>query len=194
MVGNSIKFGKLKTIKSIEKKKGMCYYYLKSAGSKIKNRVAIGRALLWRTITVGFMLSKGLIKQNKTLKEFLQKQGVILAYLFGSMARGDAHKESDVDIAVLLDKKVKSQEYLKREGELISFFTSFFPKKEINIVNLNISSSLLKQAVILEGKLFYAKNELSRILFEIQTLKEYQDYLELTNIYDKMLEREVGAL
>lgn len=32
--------------------------------------------------------------------------GVVSAYLFGSMANGRAHRESDVDVGILLDRRV----------------------------------------------------------------------------------------
>ncbi|MFH1392458.1 MAG: nucleotidyltransferase domain-containing protein [bacterium] len=55
----------------------------------------------------------------KQLNKTLEKNQVKLAYLFGSQARGEAHKESDVDIAVLFDEKVNPESYLLREGRLI---------------------------------------------------------------------------
>jgi len=136
------------------------------------------------------MLEKYLQKLTQTFKE----NDVILAYLFGSEAKGTSHKESDVDIGVLFDKKAQSQDYLKKEGKLIEFFSEIFPKKEINIVNLNISSPLLKQVVILEGKLFYQRNDLDRILFQIQTLHEYEDYLYLSNFYYQFLKFKIKTL
>jgi len=63
---------------------------------------------------------------------------VVLAYLFGSEAKGLSHQESDIDIAVLFDKKADPKDYLRKEGALIGYFSEIFPKKEINIVNLNI--------------------------------------------------------
>ncbi|MBU4481088.1 nucleotidyltransferase domain-containing protein, partial [Patescibacteria group bacterium] len=112
-------------------------------------------------------------KENKVFRE----SQVVLACLFGSEARGASHKESDIDIGVLFDKKVGPEDYLKQEGKLIGFFSGIYPKKEINIVNLNIASPLLKQAAILEGKPLYIRSETDRILFQIKTLREYEDYL-----------------
>lgn len=129
-------------------------------------------------------------KLNKILKE----SNVVLTYLFGSEARDTSHKESDIDIGVLFDKKVNPKEYLEKEGKLIEFFSGIYLKKEINIVNLNIASPLLKQVVILEGKLLFAKNDLERILFQIQTLHEYEDYLHLSNIYNQFLDLKLKAL
>lgn len=131
---------------------------------------------------------------EKEIRKFLEQQEVVLVYLFGSFARSQSHKESDVDIAVLFDRKVKASQYLKKEGELISFFSSFFPKKEINIVNLNISSPLLRQTVILEGELIYIKDEITRILFQVGTLREYEEYLHLSNIYNEILKQKIGSL
>ncbi|MBU4299053.1 nucleotidyltransferase domain-containing protein [Patescibacteria group bacterium] len=129
-------------------------------------------------------------KENKVFRE----SQVVLACLFGSEARGASHKESDIDIGVLFDKKVGPEDYLKQEGKLIGFFSGIYPKKEINIVNLNIASPLLKQAAILEGKPLYIRSETDRILFQIKTLREYEDYLHLSNIYNQFLDLKLKAL
>ena len=128
------------------------------------------------------------------LSKILKENRVVLVYLFGSEARGASHKESDVDIGVLFAKKVNPEDYLKLEGKLISFFSEIYPKKEINIVNLNISSPLLKQVAILEGKILYQKSDLIRILFQIQTLHKYEDYLHLSNIYNQFLDLKLKTL
>lgn len=127
---------------------------------------------------------------NKILKE----NQVVLAYLFGSEAKGTSHEESDVDIGILFDKKMNQKDYLKKEGKLIEVFSEIFPKKEINVVNLNISSPLLKQVSILEGKLLYIRNEVDRIQFQIQTLREYEEYLHLSNIYNQFLDLKLKSL
>lgn len=135
-------------------------------------------------------LKEKLGRVNKIFKE----NDVVLAYLFGSEARKETHKESDVDIGVLFDKRVNAKEYLKREGKLISFFGEIYPKKEINIINLNIASPLLKQTVILEGILLYVRSEVERISFQIETLREYEEYLRLSDIYSQFLDLKLKSL
>lgn len=133
------------------------------------------------------------INQQK-LNKICQKNQIILVYLFGSMARGEAHQESDIDIGILFDKKVDKKDYLKIEGRMIDFFAEIYPKKEINMVNLNISSPLLKQNIILEGKLLYKRNNLDRIYFQINTLQEYDEYSHLNKIYNEVLSFKLKTL
>lgn len=128
------------------------------------------------------------------LSRFCKKNDIVLVFLFGSEAKGTSHNESGVDIAVLFTGSVKPKDYLKREGKLIERFCEIYPKKEINIVNLNIASPLLRQAVILEGRLLYARSEADRILFQVQTLQEYEDYLHLSNIYNRFLDLKLKTL
>ncbi|MFH0856648.1 MAG: nucleotidyltransferase domain-containing protein, partial [bacterium] len=46
-------------------------------------------------------------KIKKLNLERLCKNRVVLLYLFGSVARRASHKESDVDIAVLFNNKIR---------------------------------------------------------------------------------------
>jgi len=131
-----------------------------------------------------------LMRAKKALKE----KGVVLCYLFGSVARGEEHQESDVDIAVLFDKDIKKENFLQKEGELISLFSRIFPEREINLVNLAIASPLLCQNAIIEGKLIYAKDENERILFQIRTLHQYEEYSHLSDIYNLVLKEKIKAL
>ena len=128
------------------------------------------------------------------IKRALKNESVVLCYLFGSVARGEEHKESDVDIAILFDQAVKKEEYLQKEGKLISLFSRIYPEREINIVNMAISSPLLRQNAIIEGKLIYAKSEDERILFQINTLHQYEEYRHLSDIYNLVLREKIKAL
>lgn len=133
------------------------------------------------------------IKKYDSFKR-LGDNRIVLLYLFGSVARGTSHKESDIDIGVLFDNRTKENQYLQLEGKLIEFFSNLYSGKEINVVNFNIASPLLKQAAILEGKLLYKKSDEDRIFFEIHTLREYEEYSHLAKIYSKFLNVKVKTL
>ncbi len=139
-------------------------------------------------------MKSSLQKIKKLNLERLCKNRVVLLYLFGSVARGTSHKESDVDIAVLFNNKIRRNQYLQLESRLIEFFANFYSDKEINVVNLNISSPLLKQAAVLEGKLLYKRSDTDRIFFEINTLREYEEYAHLSKIYNKFLNQKLRKL
>ena len=95
--------------------------------------------------------------------------------------------ESDVDIAVLLDKKVKEEKYLDKTLKLSTLFGKLYPDKEIGILILNQTTPLLKQNVIVEGKELYTADQLQRIMFENRTLHEYEDTKKLRNIFNYFL-------
>lgn len=140
-----------------------------------------------------------MIKENKfnikpALKAKLKKEAVNLAYLYGSYARGDYHTESDVDIAVLLDSKIKESEYLKKVLKISVLFEDQYPNKEIGLVLLNQISPLLKQNIIVEGKELYCANQDERILFENRALHEYEDTRHLRKIYNEVLKERINKL
>jgi len=133
-------------------------------------------------------------KLPQQFKEKLKKQGVILAYLYGSYARGDQTSESDVDIAVLIDKRIKKEKYLEKTLKLSSLFNQLYPDNEIGILILNQAPPLLKHNVVIEGKEFYYQNQFTKILFENKTLHEYEDTKKLRNIYNYFLNLRIQNL
>lgn len=127
------------------------------------------------------------IKLNKSFKNKLKRHGVVLAYLYGSCARGDATAESDVDVAVLLDKRVKEEKYLNKTLKLSALFSNIYPDKEIGILILNQTTPLLKQNTIVEGKELYIADKFKKVMFENKALHEYEDTKKLRNIYNYFL-------
>lgn len=84
----------------------------------------------------------------------LGTRGLVAAYLFGSHARGSAHRDSDVDIAVILDYGVhptRAARFAERV-RLASGLIGALHVNAVDLVVLNDVPPLLARRVLLEGR------------------------------------------
>jgi len=93
-----------------------------------------------------------------SLREVLAKQpDVVGAWLYGSVARGDDKPESDVDIAVLLERGRQSEhvqdDFSALERQLnASFSIITLKRQELAKVDLSWWRSLVAEALVLKGR------------------------------------------
>ncbi len=73
---------------------------------------------------------------------FAGKSDVVAAYLFGSAARGQADRLSDVDIAVLLDARLGAEESVERQLCIMGDLEDY-ASREVQVVVLNRAAPLL---------------------------------------------------
>lgn len=128
------------------------------------------------------MIDQKLIRR---LKKALGKQPLKLAYLYGSAARGQEGKKSDLDIAVLLKPKTKKADY-QIASELQSALGPGTPEIDVREINLETEPVFLRN-VLKEGKSIYAKSEKERINFEVKAMKKFYDNAYLRNFMSKHL-------
>ena len=85
--------------------------------------------------------------------EDLRPAGLVAAYMFGSHARGRAHRESDLDVAVLLTHEVYRA--MSAPGEfrvrLISDLIAATHENSIDLVLMNQAPPPLNKAILDEG-------------------------------------------
>lgn len=100
----------------------------------------------------------------------LEQFDIKLIYIFGSYAKGTNNKNSDVDIAVLLDKYTPYDKI-----NLISELVGILNRSDIDVVILNDANPILKFQVIKYGKIIYMVSEYEKVIFESKTMDEYMD-------------------
>ncbi|MGA7617260.1 MAG: nucleotidyltransferase domain-containing protein [Thermoanaerobaculia bacterium] len=85
--------------------------------------------------------------------------GIISVYLFGSHARGEAHPESDVDLAVLLDRNVhpRSEDRFERRLRLVSLLSAA-GEAPVDLVILNDAPPSLGRAIAIGGELLFCSD------------------------------------
>ena len=117
-------------------------------------------------------------KTLSKIKKALKRQPIRLAYLYGSAARNQEHKNSDIDIAVVIEPKAKKG-FLQIGTEL----DRLIPGIEIDVRELKKDSSpVFAMNVINEAKPLLVKDEKQRINFEIDLMDRYYDSEKIRRI------------
>ena len=102
---------------------------------------------------------------------------LVAAYIFGSVARGTDHPQSDVDVGILLRTAPPGELDGLRfsiEGELERVLG-----RRCQIVVLNNAPPDLVHRVLRDGQLLVDRNPAVRIEFEVRARNEYFDLLPI---------------
>jgi len=120
---------------------------------------------------------------------FKGDERILVAYLFGSKARGLQTPESDTDVAVLLSEPPEDtlEYYLGLVDRLSSVMGS-----PVDLVFLNDAPLLLRHQVIKHGRVLFSRDEAARVEWETKTVKEYLDFRPRSDEYDEALLRELS--
>src|SRR5215831_12068573 len=103
------------------------------------------------------------------------KPEILAAYIFGSVARGRARANSDIDVAVLLDAKFMKQRPLTYRTDLIIEAGSALETFDVDVVVLNEAAPALAHSVITKGKLVFERSRSARVAFQVQNLNQFLD-------------------
>jgi len=114
---------------------------------------------------------------------------VVAAYVFGSVARGDARPASDVDVAVLLTGPVPGRlaglpYSLERRLELAL-------RRAVQVVVLNSAPPELVARVLRDGEILLERDRSQRIRFEVRARNLYFDLQPFLRRYRRLEGRAV---
>jgi predicted nucleotidyltransferase len=96
--------------------------------------------------------------------------GVLVAYLYGSHARGRAGPLSDVDVALLLDGDDE-----ERRLELTAAIAHAVAPARADVVVLNNAPSALSYRVLRDGTVLASRDERARVQHWVRTVDRYLD-------------------
>lgn len=124
-------------------------------------------------------------KANEMLIETIRRildpcNDVVAVYLFGSVAEGQAHAQSDIDIAVLYTPEPSRTRLFQLNLEIGSRLEDAL-RGPIDVVNLNNAPPLLAFQVLQTGQLILEHNRTQRCIFQMHAMNRYYDsrrYLE----------------
>ena len=111
-----------------------------------------------------------LMTLQKNLEEFsLQRENLLLVFLFGSIARGFGTDESDVDVAIMFERVPDFFGLNDLRDQL-----SRCAGREVDVLILNTASPIIKMQVLRYGVIIKKDNRAYSDFF-VTTVKEYHD-------------------
>jgi uncharacterized protein len=114
---------------------------------------------------------------------FRDKPGIAAVYLFGSVAKGTARADSDVDIGVLYERPppqtLQGQPFAE-EADLAEHFA-----RRVQIIVMNQAPADLVHRILRDGILVLEPDKSRRIAFEVQARNRYFDLLPMLREYRK---------
>jgi predicted nucleotidyltransferase len=105
----------------------------------------------------------------------------VAVYLFGSVARGEAREDSDVDVGVLFEKEPPST--LDAPQFAIEAELERRLGRVVQVVALNRASSDLVHRVLRDGQILLDRDRAARIRFEVKKRNEYFDMAPIRRRY-----------
>jgi len=89
-------------------------------------------------------------------------------YLFGSLAREDMHKNSDIDLAVLCDCSMSAIELWKLAQKL-----AIIAERDIDLLDLRKASTVMQMQVVSQGRRLWCQNFAACEQFEDFVFSDY---------------------
>ena len=117
-------------------------------------------------------------KLVRCLTRALEPRAEILdAYLFGSQARGNAHGQSDVDVAVFVDESLADEGRWGYRAELTTVLMAALGTNDVDVVVLNQAPPLLYHRVLRDGVLLVTRDLQATTTRAGYALSRYFDFL-----------------
>ena len=112
------------------------------------------------------------------LPAILAPYPVMVAYVYGSVAVGQVHPFSDIDIGLVLahDHELTPYQRMQMEIAIASEIETACGLAETDVRTLNAMPLRFQGKVLTQGKLVYSRDEDFRVNYEVYTRKMYFDF------------------
>lgn len=111
--------------------------------------------------------------------------GIVCVYLYGSVARGESRRDSDIDIAVLYVEEPPPT--LDGLGLDLGSALEQYMGQPVDVVVLNRAPVDLIHRVFRDGRLICDRDPSARIRFEVQARNAYFDLLPYLREYRRVI-------
>lgn len=117
---------------------------------------------------------------------------IVLAYLFGSVAKGRNGPLSDIDVAVYFSPEGDARSRFRRQIQLTSKLSNTLERDDVDVVRLQDAPLDLAREVVENGKLLLCRDDNLRVEFVFRVVRDYLDAEPLRKLEWEALETYFG--
>ena len=118
---------------------------------------------------------------------------VLEAYLFGSVARGEAGPTSDLDVAVYFDEAMDRAMWANAAAELSADLMAELGTDDVDVVTLNAAGPLLYHRVLRDGERLLSRDLAATTRREGRALSLYCDWVPQLAKIESAHRRRIAA-
>ncbi|NMB41896.1 MAG: nucleotidyltransferase domain-containing protein [Firmicutes bacterium] len=119
---------------------------------------------------------------EKLREYFVDKSDISVVYLFGSVAKGRATRNSDVDVAVLFVQGLPLTHRFERKLEIANDLEDLL-KTEVDVVDLESADLYFIHQLMLDKVVILERDIDRRVSFEVEKRKKYFDMKYFYDLY-----------
>lgn len=127
---------------------------------------------------------------TKTLSAFPE---IAAVYLFGSFARGNVRRGSDVDVAILTRSPSSARRRSRSRSEYAAAVSGALGCDRVDVVVMNDAPVVLRHEIFRDGKLLFVRDRAGLSRFRVLSSREYLDTIPLRRLFEKAYFRRIGA-
>ena len=104
---------------------------------------------------------------TRLAKHFAAQSGVQAAWIFGSHSEGRSHRESDLDVAVLLERSRYPDARARFEARvgMTADIIALLHRNEVDVVVLNDAPPRFARRIVLDGRCVHCSNATAEAAF-----------------------------
>ena len=117
--------------------------------------------------------------QRAIARSVSKRREIQAAYVFGSTATGRTRPDSDVDVAVLLGRPLRTGRMLDYRLRLMTDLGAALHRSDVDVVILKDAPTLLAHRILSKGELVFERSASARIRFQVRIAGLYTDLVPL---------------